>query len=186
MFINYFSITIVEFNLQTGRPVCMSLTLEGHEEDYVKLSMRWCKGWVRTGRVASLSSRYKSRKAQPFGFHFDFGFCLILVFVWFWFLFDFGFCLILVFVWFWFLFDFGFGFCRPIPSNINLKKESPVCISFTFEGHRDHYEKRAMWRRRGWVRTTRVTSLSSRFKSRKALEVGQGEKKSYKRREKRR
>jgi hypothetical protein len=33
---------------------------------------------------------------------------------------------------------FDFGFCRPIPSNVNLKKESPVCISFTFEGHGDH------------------------------------------------
>jgi hypothetical protein len=39
---------------------------------------------------------------------------------------------------------FDFGFCRPIPSNVNLKKESPVCISFTFEGHGDHYLKRAM------------------------------------------
>ena len=29
VFINYFAITIVEFNLQTGRPVCMSFTLEG-------------------------------------------------------------------------------------------------------------------------------------------------------------
>jgi hypothetical protein len=72
--INYFSITIVEFNLQT---VCMSFTLEGRGEHYVKLSMRWCRGWVRTGRAASLSSRYKSRKAQPFapfGNHFDFSF----------------------------------------------------------------------------------------------------------------
>jgi hypothetical protein len=53
-----FSITIVEFNLQTGRPVCMSFTIEGRGEYYVKLSMRWCRGWVRIGRVASLSSRY--------------------------------------------------------------------------------------------------------------------------------
>ncbi|EFX85148.1 hypothetical protein DAPPUDRAFT_314314 [Daphnia pulex] len=29
--------------------------------------------------------------------------------------------------------------CRPIPSNVNLQKESPVCMPFTFEGHRDHY-----------------------------------------------
>jgi hypothetical protein len=41
-----------------------------------------------------------------------------------------------------------------------------------------------MRRGRGWVRTTRVTSLSSRYNSRNALEKGQGEKKSYKRREK--
>jgi hypothetical protein len=75
VFINYFSITIVEFNLQTGRPVCMSFTLEGRGENYVKLSMRWCRGWVRTGRVASLSSRYKNHKAQPFGIHFYFGYC---------------------------------------------------------------------------------------------------------------
>ena len=90
----------------------------------VKLSMRWCRGWVRTGRVASLSSRCNSRKVQPFGFHFDI-FC-----------------------------------CRPIPSNVNL--------SFNFEGHGDHYVKSVMRRRRGWVRTTRVTSLSSRYNSRKA------------------
>ncbi len=35
---------------------------------------------------------------------------------------------------------FGINFdivcCRPIPSNVNLLKERPVCISFTFEGHR--------------------------------------------------
>ncbi|XP_046658028.1 uncharacterized protein LOC124352545 isoform X2 [Daphnia pulicaria] len=49
----------------------------------------------------------------------------------------------------------------PIPSNVNLKKERPVCISFTLEGHGDHNVKRVMRRRRGWVRTTRVTSLSS-------------------------
>jgi hypothetical protein len=30
---------------------------------------------------------------------------------------------------------FDIGFCRPIPSNVNLKKERPVCISFTLEGH---------------------------------------------------
>ncbi|XP_046658027.1 uncharacterized protein LOC124352545 isoform X1 [Daphnia pulicaria] len=48
----------------------------------------------------------------------------------------------------------------PIPSNVNLKKERPVCISFTLEGHGDHNVKRVMRRRRGWVRTTRVTSLS--------------------------
>jgi hypothetical protein len=65
--------------------------------------MRWCRGCVRIGRVASLSSRYNSRKAQPFGIHFDI--------------------------------HFDIGFCGPIPSNVNLKKERPVCISFTLEGH---------------------------------------------------
>ncbi len=34
---------------------------------------------------------------------------------------------------------FGINFdivcCRPIPSNVNLQKERPVCMSFTFEGH---------------------------------------------------
>jgi hypothetical protein len=35
VFINYFSITIVELNLQTGRPACMSFTLEGRGEHYV-------------------------------------------------------------------------------------------------------------------------------------------------------
>jgi hypothetical protein len=63
---------------------------------------------VRIGRVESLSSRYNSRKAQPFFIHFD------------------------------------IGFCRPIPSNVNLKKERPVCISFTLEGHGDLKVKRAM------------------------------------------
>jgi hypothetical protein len=126
VFINYFSITIVEFNMQTGRPVCMSFTLEGRGEHYVKLSMRWRRGWVRTVRVSSLSSRYNSHKAQPFDIHFD------------------------------------FGFCRPIPINDNLQKERLVCISFTFEGHGDHYVKLSMRWCRGWVRTTRVTSLSSR------------------------
>ncbi|EFX83501.1 hypothetical protein DAPPUDRAFT_240030 [Daphnia pulex] len=29
----------------------------------------------------------------------------------------------------------------PIPSNANLKKERPVCISFMLEGHGDHYVK---------------------------------------------
>ncbi|EFX73316.1 hypothetical protein DAPPUDRAFT_109952 [Daphnia pulex] len=35
-----------DFNLQTDRPVCMSFTLEGRGENYVKLSMRWCRGWT--------------------------------------------------------------------------------------------------------------------------------------------
>jgi hypothetical protein len=71
----------------------------------VKLSMRWCRGWSRTGRVASLSSKFKSPKTQPFGIHFH--------------------------------------FCRPIPSNVNLKKERPVCISSNLEGHGDHFVKLA-------------------------------------------
>ncbi|EFX89744.1 hypothetical protein DAPPUDRAFT_232994 [Daphnia pulex] len=29
----------------------------------------------------------------------------------------------------------------PILSNNNLQKERPVCISFTFEGYGDHYER---------------------------------------------
>jgi hypothetical protein len=78
---------------------------------------------VRIGRVASLSSRYNSRKAQPFGIYFD------------------------------------IGFCRPIPNDVNIKKERPVCISFTLEGHGDLNVKRVMRRGRGWVRTTRVASL---------------------------
>jgi hypothetical protein len=53
----------------------MSFTLEGRGEYYVKLSMRWCRDWVRMKRVASLSSRYNSSKTQPFGIHFDIGFC---------------------------------------------------------------------------------------------------------------
>ncbi|EFX84006.1 hypothetical protein DAPPUDRAFT_239223 [Daphnia pulex] len=31
------------------------------------------------------------------------------------------------------------GNITPNPSNVNLKKERPVCISFIFEGHGDHY-----------------------------------------------
>jgi hypothetical protein len=86
----------------------MSFTLEGRGEYYVKLSMRWCRDWVRMKRVASLSSRYNSRKVQPFGIHFD------------------------------------VGFCRPIPSNVNLKKERPFFIFFTLEGHGDLKVKRVM------------------------------------------
>jgi hypothetical protein len=56
---------------------------------------------VRIGLVESFTSRYNSRKAQPFGIHFD------------------------------------IGFCRPIPSNVNLKKERPFFIFFTLEGHGD-------------------------------------------------
>jgi hypothetical protein len=61
---------------------------------------------VRTGRVASFSSGYNSRKAKPFGIHFD------------------------------------FCYCRPIPSNVNLKKKRQVCIFFALEGHGDHNVKR--------------------------------------------
>jgi hypothetical protein len=59
-------------------------------------------------------------------------------------------------------FHFDIGFCRPIPRNVNLKKEKTVCISFTFEGHGDHYVKRVMQWCRGWVRTGRFSSLSRR------------------------
>jgi hypothetical protein len=81
---------------------------------------------------------FNSRKAQPFGIHFD------------------------------------IGCCRPIPSNVNLKKERPVCIFFTLEGHGDHYVKRVMRRRRGWVRTTRVALLSSRYSiaARPSFDIG--------------
>jgi hypothetical protein len=80
----------------------MSFTLEGRGEHYVKLSMRWCRGWVRTGRAAFIIKQVQKPLSSAVGIHFD------------------------------------FGFCRPIPSNVNLKKERPVCISFTFEGHGDH------------------------------------------------
>jgi hypothetical protein len=52
------------------------------------------------------------------------------------------------------------GFCRPIPSNVILQKERPVCISI--EGHGDHYLKLFMQWCRGWVRTGRFASLSKR------------------------
>jgi hypothetical protein len=54
---------------------------------------------------------------------------------------------------------FDIGFCRPIPSNVNLKKERPVCIFFTLEGHGDHNVKRVMQRGRGWVRTERFFTI---------------------------
>jgi hypothetical protein len=57
-------------------------------------------------------------------------------------------------------FHFDIGFCRPIPSNVILQKERPVCISI--EGHGDHYVKRVMQWCRGWVRTGRFSSLSKR------------------------
>ncbi len=74
-------------------------------------------------------------------------------------------------------------FCRPIPSNVNLKKEKPVCISFTFEGHGDHYVKRVMQWCRGWWELDvfhhyQEGKITARHK-------GRGEKKSYRRREKR-
>ncbi|EFX77671.1 hypothetical protein DAPPUDRAFT_247331 [Daphnia pulex] len=43
----------------------------------------------------------------------------------------------------------------PIPSNVNLKKERAVRLSFTFEGHGDHYEKLLIQWCRGWVRKER-------------------------------
>ncbi|EFX76440.1 hypothetical protein DAPPUDRAFT_322339 [Daphnia pulex] len=56
----------------------------------------------------------------------------------------------------------------PIPRNFNLQKERAVRLSFTFEGHGDHYIKRVMQWCRGWVRTGRVSSFSSSYNSRKA------------------
>ncbi|EFX89534.1 hypothetical protein DAPPUDRAFT_310601 [Daphnia pulex] len=56
----------------------------------------------------------------------------------------------------------------PIPRNFNLQKERAVRLSFTFEGHGDHYIKRVMQWCRGWVRTGRVSSFSSSCNSRKA------------------
>ncbi len=79
---------------------------------------------------------------------------------------------------------FDIGFCRPIPSNANLKKERPVCIFFTLEGHGDHTVKRVMQRGRGWVRTGRFFTIIGTIAARLELR-GKGEKKSYKRREKR-
>ncbi|XP_046653241.1 uncharacterized protein LOC124343801 [Daphnia pulicaria] len=52
------------------------------------------------------------------------------------------------------------------PSNVNLQKERAVRLSFTFEGHGDHYVKRVMQWCRGWVRTKRVSSFSSRREKR--------------------
>jgi hypothetical protein len=43
------------FILQKERPVCISI--EDHGDHYVKGVMQWCRGWVRTGRFASLSRR---------------------------------------------------------------------------------------------------------------------------------
>ncbi len=43
---------------------CISLTLEGHGDHYVKLVMQWCRGWVRTRRFT-----------QPLGIHFDIDCC---------------------------------------------------------------------------------------------------------------
>ncbi|EFX80709.1 hypothetical protein DAPPUDRAFT_243427 [Daphnia pulex] len=65
----------------------MASLIEGHGDHYVQRVMQWCRGWVRTGRFSSLSS-------------------------------------------------------RPIPSNVILQKERPVCISI--EGHGDHYVERVM------------------------------------------
>ncbi|EFX71526.1 hypothetical protein DAPPUDRAFT_111702 [Daphnia pulex] len=101
----------------------------------------------------------------------------------------------------------------PSPATSTCRRKRPVCMSFTFEGHGDHYVKLSMlWCRgwthpqqqrqpaggkaslyviqpkrcRGWVRTTRVATLSSRSTIAARLELrGKGEKKSYKRREKR-
>ncbi|EFX78286.1 hypothetical protein DAPPUDRAFT_246521 [Daphnia pulex] len=56
----------------------------------------------------------------------------------------------------------------PIPRNFNLQTERAVRLSFTFEGHGDHYIKRVMQWCRGWVRTGRVSSFSSSYNNRKA------------------
>jgi hypothetical protein len=40
-----------------------------------KTGMWWFRGWVRTTRVSTLSSRYNNRKGKLFGIHFDIGFC---------------------------------------------------------------------------------------------------------------
>jgi hypothetical protein len=37
--------------------------LEARGDHYAKRVMQWCRGWVRTTRVASLSKRSNSRKA---------------------------------------------------------------------------------------------------------------------------
>ncbi|EFX86258.1 hypothetical protein DAPPUDRAFT_98166 [Daphnia pulex] len=52
-------------NLKKERSVCIFFTLEGRGDHNVKRVMRRSRGWVRTtpSRVASLSSRYNSRKA---------------------------------------------------------------------------------------------------------------------------
>jgi hypothetical protein len=56
-----------------------------------------------------------------------------------------------------------FGCCRPIPNNANLQKEKLV-----FFNRRSWRSLRVMQWWRGWVRTTRVAPLSSRYNSRKA------------------
>ncbi len=60
--------------------------------------------------------------------------------------------------------NFEIVFCRPIPSNVNLQKERPVCMSFPFEGHGDHYVKLSMRWCRGWVRTGSVCFIFKQVK----------------------
>ncbi|EFX69929.1 hypothetical protein DAPPUDRAFT_328638 [Daphnia pulex] len=42
------------------------------------------------------------------------------------------------------------------------ERKRPVSMTLTLEGHGDHYVKRVMQWCRGWVRMTRVASLSKR------------------------
>jgi hypothetical protein len=124
-----------------GQFACPSLTFEGLGDHYVKLSMLWCRGWVRTE-----------------SFHNHLVFILIIF------------------------------FCKPIPSYVNLREERPVCISFNRRSRRSLHKigKTFMQWCRGWVRTTRVATLSSRSTIAARLELrGKGEKKSYKMRDKR-
>ncbi|EFX79878.1 hypothetical protein DAPPUDRAFT_319206 [Daphnia pulex] len=51
----------------------------------------------------------------------------------------------------------------PSPSNVNLQNERPVCMSFTFEGHGDHYLKIVIQWCRGWVRTGSVCFIAKQI-----------------------
>ncbi|EFX82364.1 hypothetical protein DAPPUDRAFT_241408 [Daphnia pulex] len=50
-------------HLQKERPVCISI--EGHGDHFVKGVTQWCRGWVRTGRFASLSRRRIPNRTPP-------------------------------------------------------------------------------------------------------------------------
>ncbi|EFX86882.1 hypothetical protein DAPPUDRAFT_235619 [Daphnia pulex] len=130
-----------EFNLQTGRPVCMSFTLEGRGEHNVPIP-----------------SNVNLKKERPFFIFFTLEghgglnlllhinvqiiYCLV----------NYGVVLLLVVVLKCYTTKTTIYAARaaspkspsttsPIPSNVNLQKERPVCMSFTFEGHGDHYVK---------------------------------------------
>ncbi|EFX84845.1 hypothetical protein DAPPUDRAFT_238258 [Daphnia pulex] len=49
-------------NLQNEMPVCMSFTLEGHGDLYVKRVMQWCRGWVRTDVLHHYQTEKRRRK----------------------------------------------------------------------------------------------------------------------------